>query len=94
MRTRLPWIALAVLLALVATGALMIVNSTSPVEDVLTVSLVSAQGTVTDPRAREQHAADPDWPIHSWTRLLPELAAPSRASLAGKVVVILCFQHW
>jgi len=33
-------------------------------------------------------------PIDAWTRLPPGMAVPSPSTLAGKVVVIYCFQHW
>jgi len=37
---------------------------------------------------------DPSWPVVSWTRLPVGTPAPTLESLLGKVVVILCFQHW
>jgi hypothetical protein len=37
---------------------------------------------------------DPAWPIESWTRLPAHSPAPTLEGLLGKVVVILCFQHW
>ena len=77
-------------MVLVATGMLLIVNSASSADEVIPMSQWAAEGQLAD----VQHAADPAWPIHSWTRLSPGMVAPSRASLAGKVVVILCFQHW
>ena len=39
-------------------------------------------------------AGDPTWPVESWTRLQVGDAAPTLEGLLGKVVVILCFQHW
>jgi hypothetical protein len=36
----------------------------------------------------------PEWPVDTWTRLPVGMAVPSPATLAGKVVIIYCFQHW
>lgn len=46
------------------------------------------------PISDEVVPGDPSWAVESWTRLPVNMPVPTLETLAGKVVVILCFQHW